>query len=271
MTFEAESARMINPEELRFEINQSLDSTIVNLGTLFDVVPSVVYGVEFYSDESTAGFPVHLLHDIARRRTTIAANPVALLEQHQRFQKDVGYDIELSDYIKVYVAGSVVPHLVQSSVSPRNFEALLDLDARMSNIDEFEEQVNVAVRIREIEEASGQIILNQVIGMEPEDISKFNRLRLAVGSIVYSGTLATDKPFPERELSGFGVDVLPHVRSELRDLAIREQAYIRFAKHMDMDEIDASLLFRKSLSLIELAIGFPMDVKELAAIASYIN
>ncbi len=222
------------------------------------------YTVEFSEEESAISFPA-VLKSVDKKMIVHLDSFDSFVEEYTERYPEIFY----LDLAKVHIAATLVPSAIAQVLNPRDKTAITRLLDHMTSTDTLKEQVNEAGL--QVGLDTFDILSLALLAKSDDDIGKINGLRLAIGALTYTENLTTSVCTPKREQVDFSERLVGAFRRGFWELPSELERYKATARILRQDQDVAGREFVKSISVLEIAAAFPMEVSELTMIASFIN
>lgn len=261
-----------NGERIRvpFEFQEGLEASLYSSGIVLGLKPTVDYNLIPTDEEAAVTFPATLRHSDSRH-TDILIHGEFFNEQVEdltELMSGVERAVLAGDLAKIYVAGSVIPHILICSANPFNSAVVEKLADHMTNPDTLLESISGEILSLGFDEVD---IRAAVILKTEEERALINRLRLALGVLGYHQDDAGLEYAPDRQAQDFSSRVTTAYRQNLKTRVDRLKGYQDAAATFGQDSDGATMQYFSELSPIELAASFPMSYGEISVLAALVK
>lgn len=242
------------------------DISCLAIRDVFGLSGNVPYNLQFTTDESDIAMPAKL--EFAKQgEPTIKIHQEAFDEfASELFARYPA--VSMQDLATIYIGATVIPHIVVSSIDPRDKKAVEALYLHMADTDVLNEEL--ADSLLDIGEYGANIARLAFLRLDEDQILLLNRLRLSAGVLAYHESTASSVRAASREGVDFGGRLAVAFKSELKDLPVQLEAYKRSSNACGVfDDYTIENQFLDRISLVELASAFPMSPQEISVIAKW--
>ena len=246
------------------QLDRAIGSSILATYRVAGIESRCFYDINYTDDEKFCDFPAKL---------SFKNNGDTALNVHKRsldeYAEDITGlhpDITADDIAKLYVAGAVIPHMFIAHVAPRKHDvaALDKLYGHMASADSLCE--GIADSLLDIG-FNEELLRLSVLSRSEDDIAKINRMRLAVGIMIFDYDDAGLEPTADRQSTSFSARLGETFNNYLMNIKEEIERYAVIARQFGMDEHSAQKQYLDSISPLEIAAAFPMSLGEVSTIA----
>lgn len=264
------------------ECHNALDTAIMTSGIIFGIKPKAVYHMEFTNEDEWIDLPVKLAH-LDKGNVVIKAHIPSMIDRYatkeprgSEYGMESMQEIEdiadnilfFEDTAKIHIVSAVLPHMLLTSINPRDIATVKRLGYHMRSADTLLEDVSKQLtRIGEFEVRIREAILRK----SEDEIAEINRYRLALGSICYYEETTGLEQQSDRECVDFSNRITSVFVERFAELPSQLDAYRKIANSLGVDDHNAEKCFMEEVSALEFAGAFPMEITEISMLAGYVN
>lgn len=246
------------------QLVSAIDISILATQRTVGIEAKSYYELSYTNEEELSDFPAKLSF---KNNGDIVLNVhKESLDGHAEYISAQHQDVTTGDIAKLYIAGAIIPHMFIAHVAPRNHDAaaLDKLYGHMASADSLCE--DIANSLLEIG-ANEELLRLTVLSRSEDDIAKINRMRLAVGIMVYDTDDAGLEPAAARQSISFSKRLRSVFHAYLSNIDIELNKHALLAEKFGMDRHGSDRKVMDDLSPLEIAAAFPMSLGEVSTIA----
>lgn len=251
--------------DIKLAFQQASDIAVLATGTVADLIPKTTYTIQFTEEEQAIGFP-SVLNFPDPNTTNILVHSGSFDDFVEDLTADHP-DLTREDVVKIHVAGSVIPHIFATNVDPSDTFAVGMLADYMESRDVLD--ASLADCLLEFGEEHTGLMREAILTRSVEEIARINRLRLAIGVLLFYEGKADFIQDGTSQSGYLGDRLAAAFRKEVARMPESFQQYKRMTLALGGDEHEARNRFFSSISHEKLACAFPMTIDEIMLVAKY--